>query len=43
MLGRWISENVSFPNTMVDRITPVTEEQHRVWQLIYNLVLKNDV
>ncbi|WP_273444487.1 mannitol dehydrogenase family protein [Neolewinella agarilytica] len=23
-LGQWVEENVSFPNTMVDRITPVT-------------------
>lgn len=23
-LGRWVRENVSFPNSMVDRITPVT-------------------
>ncbi len=25
-LGRWIAENVAFPNSMVDRITPVTTE-----------------
>ncbi len=24
VLGQWMEENVSFPNTMVDRITPVT-------------------
>lgn len=26
-LGEWISENVRFPNTMVDRITPVTSTE----------------
>jgi len=28
-LGTWIAENVSFPNSMVDRITPVTTDQTR--------------
>lgn len=28
-LGRWIETNVSFPNCMVDRITPVTTDLHR--------------
>ncbi|GAA1440997.1 mannitol dehydrogenase family protein [Leifsonia poae] len=28
-LGAWIAENVSFPNSMVDRITPVTTDQDR--------------
>lgn len=28
-LGDWIEQNVSFPSTVVDRITPVTEESHR--------------
>lgn len=27
--GRWIAENVSFPNSMVDRITPVTTASDR--------------
>ncbi|MBH0130512.1 mannitol dehydrogenase family protein [Salinibacterium sp. NK8237] len=26
-LGEWVSENVRFPNTMVDRITPVTSAE----------------
>jgi len=29
-LEEWMKEHTSFPNTMVDRITPVTEEQHRI-------------
>jgi mannitol 2-dehydrogenase len=28
-LGDWIEQNVSFPSTVVDRITPVTEDSHR--------------
>jgi len=28
-LGRWIEENVLFPNCMVDRITPVTSDDDR--------------
>lgn len=29
-LGRWIAKNVTFPNSMVDRITPVTTELDKV-------------
>lgn len=28
-LSRWIEGNVTFPNSMVDRITPVTTDEHR--------------
>ena len=28
-LGAWIEENVTFPNSMVDRITPVTTDEDR--------------
>jgi mannitol 2-dehydrogenase len=28
-LGRWIADNVAFPNSMVDRITPVTSAEER--------------
>ncbi|MFJ5861749.1 mannitol dehydrogenase family protein [Pseudarthrobacter sp. NPDC092439] len=28
-LGKWVSENVPFPNSMVDRITPVTTDADR--------------
>ena len=28
-LGAWMQENVAFPNSMVDRITPVTTDQDR--------------
>ncbi|MGH1542438.1 MAG: mannitol dehydrogenase family protein [Arenicella sp.] len=28
-LSKWIARNVSFPNSMVDRITPMTSETHR--------------
>ncbi len=28
-LGRWLAESCSFPNSMVDRITPVTMDAHR--------------
>ncbi|HKH54810.1 MAG TPA: mannitol dehydrogenase family protein, partial [Propionibacteriaceae bacterium] len=28
-LGEWIASNVSFPNSMVDRITPVTTDEDR--------------
>ncbi|MBJ9974872.1 mannitol dehydrogenase family protein [Pseudomonas sp. S75] len=28
-LARWIDEHVSFPNAMVDRITPMTSDAHR--------------
>ncbi|WP_338889506.1 mannitol dehydrogenase family protein [Rhodococcus sovatensis] len=30
-LGRWISENVAFPSSMVDRIVPATTEEDRSW------------
>ncbi|MDO7897478.1 mannitol dehydrogenase family protein [Pseudomonas citrulli] len=29
-LGQWIDRNVSFPNAMVDRITPMTSVAHRL-------------
>jgi mannitol 2-dehydrogenase len=29
VLGAWIEQHVAFPNSMVDRITPVTSEQDR--------------
>ena len=29
-LGQWIDQNVSFPNAMVDRITPMTSGAHRL-------------
>jgi mannitol 2-dehydrogenase len=28
-LGKWVDEHVAFPNSMVDRITPVTTDQDR--------------
>ena len=28
-LSQWIAENCAFPNSMVDRITPVTTDEHR--------------
>ena len=28
-LGNWVAENVAFPNSMVDRITPVTTDEDR--------------
>jgi mannitol 2-dehydrogenase len=28
-LARWMAENCAFPNSMVDRITPATTEEHR--------------
>jgi len=28
-LGRWLAEQGAFPNSMVDRITPVTTDEHR--------------
>ncbi|RAX44302.1 mannitol dehydrogenase family protein [Arthrobacter sp. AQ5-06] len=28
-LGAWVAENVAFPNSMVDRITPVTADEDR--------------
>lgn len=28
-LGKWLADNCAFPNTMVDRITPVTTAGHR--------------
>ena len=28
-LHRWMAENVAFPNSMVDRITPATTDEHR--------------
>ncbi|MEM7338089.1 MAG: mannitol dehydrogenase family protein [Actinomycetota bacterium] len=30
-LVRWIEDNVTFPNSMVDRITPVTTDSDRQW------------
>lgn len=30
-LVRWITDNVSFPNSMVDRITPSTTDEDRSW------------
>lgn len=30
-LVRWITDNVSFPNSMVDRITPTTSDADRAW------------
>jgi len=30
-LRQWISDNVSFPNSMVDRITPTTKPEHINW------------
>jgi mannitol 2-dehydrogenase len=30
-LAAWIGENVAFPNSMVDRITPVTTDETRAW------------
>ncbi len=30
-LVRWITDNVSFPNSMVDRITPTTSDADRTW------------
>jgi mannitol 2-dehydrogenase len=30
-LGAWIQEHCAFPNSMVDRITPVTEDGDRRW------------
>lgn len=32
-LMEWISDNVSFPNSMVDRITPATTDADRAWLL----------
>ena len=32
-LPRWVEENCTFPNSMVDRITPVTDEADRAWLL----------
>lgn len=32
-LGTWIDQNVSFPNSMVDRITPATSPSDRTWLL----------
>ena len=30
-LARWVEENCSFPNSMVDRITPVTSAEDQAW------------
>ena len=30
-LAKWIDQKVSFPNSMVDRITPMTPKSHRQW------------
>jgi fructuronate reductase/mannitol 2-dehydrogenase len=30
-LARWIEDNASFPNTMVDRITPLTQPADALW------------
>jgi mannitol 2-dehydrogenase len=32
-LGDWVARDVRFPNSMVDRITPVTTEHDRAWVL----------
>ena len=32
-LPAWVQENCSFPNSMVDRITPVTDDADRAWLL----------
>jgi mannitol 2-dehydrogenase len=32
-LAGWVGENCSFPNSMVDRITPVTSDADRAWLL----------
>jgi mannitol 2-dehydrogenase len=32
-LERWVEENCTFPNSMVDRITPVTADADRTWLL----------
>jgi mannitol 2-dehydrogenase len=32
-LASWVEENCSFPNSMVDRITPVTADADRAWLL----------
>jgi mannitol 2-dehydrogenase len=29
-LSKWLSENCAFPNSMVDRITPATTDEHRL-------------
>jgi mannitol 2-dehydrogenase len=33
VLAAWIQENCTFPNSMVDRITPVTADEDREWLL----------
>ncbi|MEY2426668.1 MAG: mannitol 2-dehydrogenase, partial [Actinomycetota bacterium] len=35
-LAGWVSQNCSFPNSMVDRITPVTADADREWLLESN-------
>ena len=30
-LADWVAENIAFPNSMVDRITPVTTDADRRW------------
>jgi mannitol 2-dehydrogenase len=32
-LSRWVEDNCTFPNSMVDRITPVTSDADRAWLL----------
>lgn len=30
-LAEWVEQNVTFPNSMVDRITPITNQDHKQW------------
>jgi mannitol 2-dehydrogenase len=30
-LARWVDDNIAFPNSMVDRITPMTTDADRAW------------
>lgn len=37
-LSVWVDQHVTFPNSMVDRITPVTNESHKQWlKLAYDI------
>lgn len=38
-LKAWVEANTTFPNTMVDRITPVTEAEHI--ELVARWVIQN--
>lgn len=38
-LKEWVEANTTFPNTMVDRITPVTEAEHI--ELVARCVIEN--